>query len=174
MPFFVALRFETTFNHVIGLIPAYSFSHRQKYGGFKQMLDLTWIQLTIIEWVLLSLVLLLSGLSVLCLRRISALESRLHKVQVAAQREIKMVNQGAIGIGRRFAMIEKNLKKSKNVASFDAPPAKQKTVKPFQEVVQSIQPLRPEPSLGAVKPRNGQSTRAEQALSAWINEHQTA
>ena len=138
------------------------------------MADFSSIPLTAIEWTLLGTVFFLACLSVICIRRISALESKLSKVQVTTHREIKMVNQGAIGIGRRFAVIEKNLKKSKNVASFDVPSVKNKQERPFEEVVKSIQPIRPVAPKAVVTPRNGHSTRAEQALSTWINDHQTA
>jgi len=138
------------------------------------MIDFSWLELTSVEWLLIVTVILLAGLNIMSLRRLSALESKLLKVQVSAHREIKMVNQGAIGIGRRFAVIEKNLKKSKNVARFEAPLVKEKKDKAFKEVVQSIKPSRPEPTVSAAKPRSGHSTRAEQALSSWINDHQTA
>ena len=135
------------------------------------------IQLSILEFSLIGAVFGLTILCFVCLRRLAALDAKLSKVQVNTAREIKMVNQGAIGIGRRFALIEKNLKQSKNVASFDAAKESRRANDSFKAVVQSIHAEQSVPTERPVKTepmRAKQSTRAEQALTTWINEHQSA
>jgi maltodextrin utilization protein YvdJ len=137
-----------------------------------QMLELNGIQLSILEVFLMASVMLLAVFSFVNQRRVSRLELLLSSSQTATSREIKMVNQGAIGLGRRFARIEKELKKPSNVARFEAP--KETTPSQFKPVAQAVsKPVKQQPK--AIKPKTlGKATRAEQALSAWINENKTA
>jgi hypothetical protein len=138
------------------------------------MINLSGIQLSYLEFSLTLTVLLCAVLTLLSLRRIRLLESRLVQIQIGTAREINMVNQGAIGIGRRFARIEKNLKKPSNVARFDSAKEPKATKSEFKDVVRSVQEPKPEKRPAVNSMSSGISTRAEQALSAWINEHKTA
>jgi len=141
------------------------------------MFEFSGIQLSVsvIEVSLAASVIFFASLTFFSLRRISSLEAKLQTAQLTMAREIKMVNQGAIGMGRRFAIIEKNLKKPTNVANFES--AKElkrtpsRTYAEAQAVVQRTQKVETQP----VKERTrGLTTRAEHALSEWINDHQTA
>lgn len=136
------------------------------------MITLAGITFSYLDLSLLLVIVTLALSVVLAFRRISVLEARLVSVQRTASRDIKMVNQGAIGIGRRFAAIEKHLKKPTNVARFEAAKEKAPNLEPST-------PVTPEPKPAAVaEPPKAQvpamSTQAEQALSAWITEHKTA
>lgn len=132
------------------------------------------IPFTLLEIALSIMLMLLAVTTILTMRRLSSVEDRLQRLQLTTAREIKMVNQGAIGIGRRFAVIEKNLKKSANVASFEAAKETRRAASSFQKVVSAMQP-EVDSTPDRHKPvRATSSTRAEQALSAWINDHQSA
>lgn len=138
------------------------------------MVHFAGIQLSVLELSLFTSVLFLIGFSVLAFRRIAQLELRLQQVKITTTRELKMVNQGAIGIGRRCAALEKNLKKPANVANFDAIKEAKMAASAFEQVAKTV---RQEPVAQPVKTEtraSGLSTRAEKALSAWINENQTA
>ena len=108
-------------------------------------------------------------------RRLARLEARFLVSQAQLMRELKMVNQGAIGMGRRLAGIEKNVKKSSNVANFaQAKELKHATGSRYAEVEQALSTAA-QPEKPTVSDRTrGLTTRAEQALSSWINEHKTA
>lgn len=133
------------------------------------------VSLSVTEIVLFSLLLGLIGLVVIAFRRISQLETRLEQSQRQAQREIKMVNQGAIGIGRRFATIEKRLKKPEKVADFAA--IRAQTLADAKSPAKSVPTAQPKESAHARSseiPSPKKRTKAERALSAWLNDHQSA
>lgn len=138
------------------------------------MLVISGIQFTFLEISLFSMLIGLAITCVACFRRMTHIEHRLQRLQHNTHREISMVNQGAIGIGRRLAKVELNLKKPANVANFAAPKDKSAKVSQFESVAQSIKPTPIEQPVAKKISKVAQSTRAEQALSAWINENQTA
>ena len=138
------------------------------------MIDLFGFQISHLE-LFLTVGLLMSALMILMtLKRINGLQRQLHASQLTMAREIKMVNQGAIGVGRRFAEIEKKLKKGSNVASFapaqELKTRKQRFAQVQEDVVQASKSVSAKPSVAS----RALSTKAEQALSAWLNEQKTA
>ena len=113
-------------------------------------------------------------------RRIRRLEAKLMQTQSMLAREIKMVNQGAIGVGRRFAQVEKKLNKTPaQAAMFTATEVKSadlqlsKASKFAQIQAQAVKPKvsKPKPIQTATQ---GLTTKAEQSLTSWLKEHQTA
>lgn len=132
-------------------------------------------EFTVLEQGLMVAMVLLLSLVVLTWRRLARLEARFVLSQAQAARELKMLNQSAIGVGRRLAGIEKNVKKSSNVSSFaEAQDLKQSTVHRFADVQKAVTNA-PQPEAPLAREINvGLTTRAEQALSSWINEHKTA
>jgi hypothetical protein len=137
-----------------------------------QMLELNGIQFSVLEITLMLSVIAFALVSITGIRRVNRLETLLARSQSATAREIKMVNQGAIGLGRRFARIEKDLKKTSNVARFEPP--KETTPTQFKSVSKSVRKATAQPSNRLKSQGSGKTTRAEQALSAWINENKTA
>jgi hypothetical protein len=108
-------------------------------------------------------------------RRLARLEARFVLSQAQSMRELKMLNQSAIGVGRRLAGIEKNSKKSSNVSSFaEAQELKQSTVNRFADVQKAVASASQAEAPLAREVNVGLTTRAEQALSSWINENKTA
>ena len=136
------------------------------------MLELNGIQLSVLEITLMISVIVFALISVTGIKRVNRLEALLARSQSATAREIKMVNQGAIGLGRRFARIEKDLKKTSNVARFEPP--KETAPTQFKSVAKSVPKATTQPSSRLKSPGSAKTTRAEQALSAWINENKTA
>ncbi|MFQ3231638.1 hypothetical protein [Reinekea sp.] len=113
-------------------------------------------------------------------RRIRRLEAKLLQTQSMLTREIKMVNQGAIGVGRRFAQVEKKLiKASDQRPKFEATDVKthnlqlSKASKFAQIQAQAVKPSVSQPKL-AQTATQGLTTKAEQSLTSWLKEHQTA
>jgi hypothetical protein len=108
------------------------------------------------------------------------LEAKLAQTQSMLAREIKMVNQGAIGVGRRFAHVEKKLiKASDQVAEFKAKELQvAETVSPTESKFSQIQAQIVKPKAAKRKPvqadKQGLTTKAEQSLTSWLKEHQTA
>ena len=72
------------------------------------------LEFTVLEQGLIVGMVLLVSLVVITWRRLARLEARFVLSQAQSVRELKMLNQSAIGVGRRLAGIEKNLKKSSN------------------------------------------------------------
>ncbi|MFT4674748.1 MAG: hypothetical protein ACI9K8_000479, partial [Reinekea sp.] len=133
------------------------------------------LEFTLLEQGLIVCMVLLVSLCVVTWRRLARLEAQFVVSQAQSLRELKMMNQSAIGVGRRLAGIEKNLKKSSNVSSFaEAQDLKQSTVHRFADVQKAVTNAS-QPEAPAAREINvGLTTRAEQALSSWINEHKTA
>ncbi|MDO7644226.1 MAG: hypothetical protein MUQ62_05905 [Reinekea forsetii] len=133
------------------------------------------LEFTVLEQGLIVGMVLLVSLVVITWRRLARLEARFLLSQAQSVRELKMLNQSAIGVGRRLAGIEKNLKKSSNVSSFaEAQDLKQSTVHRFADVQKAVTNA-PQPEAPVAKESTlGLTTRAEQALSSWINEHKSA
>lgn len=112
-------------------------------------------------------------------RRIKRLEDRLAQTQALLAREIKMVNQGAIGVGRRFAQVEKKMQGTGGAkASFQVKPTREE--KPLSKASKfaQIQELAAkqvvqEPQRKTAAPK-GLTTKAEQSLTSWLKEQQTA
>lgn len=134
------------------------------------------LQISFLDVGLLSLLLMSFLVTLMAFRRIAQLEEKLQLVHVNMTRDIKMVNQGAIGIGRRFSTIEKSLKKSSKVAQFESVQDKKSDIATFASISKRVlAESKPEPKpRTTVKGTYGRSTKAEQALSAWISDHQTA
>ncbi|WP_320826705.1 hypothetical protein [Reinekea sp.] len=139
------------------------------------MLEFGGIAFTVLEQFLVVGMGLLGVLVLVISRRMARLEARSLLSQAHLLRELKMVNQGAIGMGRRLAGIEANVKKSSKIASFaEAQELKHATGRRFAEAQQAVS-LAPQAEKPTVNVRTrGLTTRAEQALSSWINEHKTA
>lgn len=131
------------------------------------------LSFSVTELLLLAMLLVVGVLALVAYRRIRRLEARLEQSQRQIMQEIKMVNQGAIGIGRRFAAIEKGLKKPQKVADFSA-------IRAEALAKQTAQPETPKHAKESdhvsivEKPASPKKTKAEQALFAWLNDHQTA
>ena len=132
------------------------------------------LSVTVSELVLLTTALLLASMVVLAFRRIHRLEAKLDQHQRQAMREIKMVNQGAIGIGRRLAAIEKGLKKPEKVADFAAIRAQVLAQQPTATAAAKPQATDTEEVSFDKQPPSHKRTKAEQALSAWLNDSQSA
>jgi len=137
-----------------------------KFSGF---------EFTVLEQSLVIGLSLFVMLFLLTWRRLARLEARFVVSQVQLIRELKMVNQGSIGMGRRLAGIEKNIKKSSNVANFaEAKELKQSTENRYAQVQQALSTATQSEKPTVNDRTRGLTTRAEQALSLWINEHKTA
>jgi hypothetical protein len=132
---------------------------------------------------IVSAVLFVAALFYTSQRRIRRLEAKLAQTQSMLAREIKMVNQGAIGIGRRFAQVEKKINhSSNNVATFKAKETKTPSsqlyhASKFAEIqaqakqAAKVKIDKPKPVKVATQ---GLTTKAEQSLTAWLKENQTA
>ncbi|MDN3649042.1 hypothetical protein QWZ13_08990 [Reinekea marina] len=137
--------------------------------------------LNFVEVTLFSIVLLLSVITFVSnKRRINRLENRLEQAQALLTREIKMVNQGAIGVGRRFAQVEKKIKSGgSTVASFSSVKPKSEE-KPLSNASKFAQIQQQAAKLDVQKPKRntaapkGLTTKAEQTLTSWLKEQQTA
>jgi|TARA_B110000503_G_scaffold120457_1_gene183114 hypothetical protein len=133
------------------------------------------LEFTLLEQGLIVGMVLLVSLVVITWRRLARLEARFVLSQAQSMRELKMLNQSAIGVGRRLAGIEKNSKKSSNVSSFaEAQELKQSTVNRFADVQKAVASASQAEAPLAREVNVGLTTRAEQALSSWINENKTA
>lgn len=100
-------------------------------------------------------------------RKISQLETRLGQAQQTLRQEVKMMGQGAIGVGHRVKHLEKQMRKQAS---------------PFEQLLmQSAQA--PEPAPAAPKPERKEvvpkaerpvssrtQSRAEQALAQWMSD----
>ncbi|EAR09416.1 hypothetical protein [Reinekea blandensis] len=137
-------------------------------------LSFGFLSVTVTELVLLTTVLLLTLLVGLAFRRIQRLTAALDQHQRHSMREIKMVNQGAIGIGRRLATLEKGLKKPEKVADFTAIRAQVLAQQPNATSVVKPHIKDTEEVSFDQQPPSHQRTKAEQALSAWLNDSQSA
>lgn len=132
------------------------------------------ISLSLIEAILASILFVITISFFLMKRRMHKLEARLEAFQRLSTREIKMVNQGAIGIGRRFAAIEKDLKKPEKVANFAQAHASAQEKLQLRSAEEPVPDSTPEAREVKTQTRSARRTRAEQALSAWLNDQQTA
>lgn len=123
----------------------------------------------------------------LAVRRVIRLEKKLVTLQRNFQRDLNMVNQGAIGVGRRFAVIEKRLAQPASVAEFKLPmkevkakaESSPKTVEqqsaetPVETRAKAVKQSQPQPK---PQPKALPETlsQAEKALSAWVNAQKSA
>lgn len=133
---------------------------------------------------------LLVGLAIqvwLTKRQVAKLEARLAHNQLQLAREIKQVNQGAIGVGRRFAKVEKALQTGPKQPVQERKTAKpvsaekgQKLASKFSVIHEGMSSnLNSQPTLSAT-PANqpskstqgvrGLTTKAEASLTAWLSE----
>jgi hypothetical protein len=123
--------------------------------------------------------------TIICLKRIARLQCQMNAFQSNAKREIKMVNQGAIGLGRRFSNLEARFKKSTMVTKSEVMNLTKKNQVSAFELIRNQAVQEPETStpseqaqvevanINQPRPRK-LKTQAEQTLSRWINEQQTA
>lgn len=120
-------------------------------------------------------------LSMIAFKKAKALQQSLLVIEQSLKREINMVNQGAIGVGRRFSKIEQKvvtLSQSAPVAENDsilmAKSSNEPSPKAFAKIAeQMLNRPTSAPSL-SVKLNHQGATKAEQALNAWMNNQQTA
>ena len=140
-------------------------------------MDFIDFQITFLDVALAACVVLLSVFLMLNRRRTELLESRLEQIRLTSTREIKMLNQGSIGMGRRFAALEKQIQADRNVTSVAAKKPVADNVSSFKAVMNNVK----KPSVSAkpvAKPqpqRHSQlSSQAEKALSEWVRANQTA
>ncbi|TCS39939.1 hypothetical protein [Reinekea marinisedimentorum] len=145
------------------------------------MVALGGVQLSILEIILTVGFLSLSVATALCLKRIAGLQQQVTTFQCNASREIKMVNQGAIGLGRRFSLLEARLKKSTAASAPEPVKASIKSQVSAFELIhnQSIDASVSEPVGNAKTTAHPARTRkhktqAEQSLSRWMSEQQPA
>lgn len=116
-------------------------------------------------------------------RRVAKLEARLAHNQLQLAREIKQVNQGAIGVGRRFAKVEKALHSAPKLVAQERKPSTPVSVEKNQKLVskfsaiQDTMALSPAPNttIASQLPKGKQSvrgltTKAEASLTAWLSE----
>ena len=151
------------------------------------MVMLGGIQLSIIELVLSSCLALFALITLFSLHRISRLQAQLAHLHDEAFREIKMVNQGAIGLGRRFSHLESNMK---NRAAAVAAPVESVSATQAQETEMTAQAFEAyrrqamaeseaveQASVQTAQkaaPTRRFKTVAEQSLSRWMNEQKMA
>lgn len=115
---------------------------------------------------LAALVLLLLGVIWHHARKINQLEQKLVSQHRFLRQELKMMSQGAIGVGNRVKHLEKQVKQQPT---------------PFEQLLmqQAEQPPTPSrrPEVAEKKPEVAASprekSRAEQALSDWMRDYQT-
>lgn len=120
-------------------------------------------------------------------RQVAKLEARLAHNQLQLARDIKQVNQGAIGVGRRFAKVEKALQtipkqpvQERKTVTHVSGQSSQKLASKFsaiQDAVAFNPSSQPKPSPAPVSklPKSTQSvrgltTKAEASLTAWLSE----
>lgn len=100
-------------------------------------------------------------------RKIRQLEARLGQAQQSLRQEVKMMGQGAIGVGHRVKHLEKQMRKQPSpfeqllMHSAQAPEPTPSTTKPERKAVA------PTPE----KPVSSRTqSRAEQALAQWMSD----
>lgn len=138
------------------------------------------IQSNLIIVILGTVVLLLAGNLWHHARRIRRLEQKLVSQHRFFRQELKMMNQGAIGVGHRVKHLEKRMRQGGEATAVPQTAAKAKP-SPFEQLLKGIDPTperQPKP-----KPRNDTSdiqsrpqatpSRAEQALADWMRDYQT-
>lgn len=143
------------------------------------MISLAGIQVSVLEVTLLIALVALTCATILNAVRVSQLQKKLETYQLSTSREIKMVNQGSIGLGRRFASFEKEIKAGVRVASAPEQTAKgKKAVASFERIRnQVMSPEKTGSSGGKAEAYSDErkfKTRAEQTLSSWLTEQQSA
>lgn len=101
-------------------------------------------------------------------RKIRQLETRLAQAQQALRQEVKMMGQGAIGVGHRVKHLEKQMRKQPSpfeqllMHSAQTPEPTPVTVKPERKKTVAPEPEKP------VSSRT--QSRAEQALAQWMSD----
>lgn len=147
------------------------------------MVTLGGIQLSILEILLTIGFVSLTATTFVCMKRIAKLQQQVTTFQSDASREIKMVNQGAIGLGRRFSLLEARFKKSVVSSAAAQEKASSKNQVSAFELIrnetlsqpQSEVAAQAESATAAAKtPARKHRTQAEQSLSRWMSEQQTA
>lgn len=112
--------------------------------------------------VLSMLVLLLSGLVWHHARKIRRLEQQLISQHRFMRQELKMMSQGAIGVGNRVKHLEKQVRQQPT---------------PFEQLLmQQAEPTKPAPSTPSRAPEPSPArpkSRAEQALTDWMRDSRT-
>ncbi len=140
-------------------------------------MSLSTLAISSLDLALFGCIAVLTVIVLLNRRRIDRLESRLEHLQLLTTRELKMVNQGSIGMGRRFAVIEKQLKNSNNVAKFEAKTNKAKKDNAFDVTMIKVTKAAHEAKSVANLPSQSHSepsSQAEKALTEWVKANQTA
>lgn len=133
-----------------------------------QNLDTSWPLLTHAGAIiaLFVLVLLLMGVIWHHACKIRRLEQKLVSQHRFMRQELKMMSQGAIGVGNRVKLLEKQVKQTHQPTAFE---------QLLTQQVDPIPPSSPQPDVAA-KPRSEarkQRSRSEQALSDWMRDYQT-
>ena len=109
-------------------------------------------------------------------RRIEQLERRIEQLQITTTRELTMVSQGSIGIGRRCAALEKQMKAQASAAQFSKP-GRASNEKAFAAAMQRAQEVMDSTKTVAKKSpqrHSAHTSNAEKALSEWVKANQTA
>lgn len=122
------------------------------------MVLLETLSFTTLELALLGTLAALTISMLVAMHKIRRLDERVAKLQRTTQKEIKMVSQGAIGMGRRVASLEREHKTSPTAARFSA----RSSAAEQRHAAATRTASKPSPKL---------STQAEKALSEWVSEH---
>jgi len=114
-------------------------------------------------------------------RRIRRLEQKLVSQHRYFRQEMKMMNQGAIGVGHRVKHLEKRMRKQADTAPTPARVTANKQPSAFEQLLNGYGPV-PEESSNS-RPRTEtpdirshdqkQPSRAEQALADWMKDYRT-
>ncbi|MEJ2044414.1 MAG: hypothetical protein P8X74_04705 [Reinekea sp.] len=141
-------------------------------------MDLISFQITFLDVACAGCVILLSVLLILNRRKLELLENRLEQIKLTSTREIKMLNQGTIGMGRRFEALEKQCQVNRKADnSLPSKNTVADNVSSFEAVMKNVKkPSRAAKPVAKAQPqRHSQpSSQAEKALSEWVRANQTA
>ncbi len=137
----------------------------------------------ILGMALLTLVLLLTGLLWHHARKIRRLEQKLVSQHRFFRQEMKMMNQGAIGVGHRVKHLEKQVRQQPVTPTAAKPQAAPGT---FEQLLKGyneapapspIPASKPRKETAAIRstaePSKPMQSRAEQALADWMKDYQT-
>ncbi len=139
------------------------------------MLQFSGLEFSILEIILIVSVIILSITTIITVQRLSDLKSELTMNQRSLVRELKMVNSASIGLGRRFSSIEKKMTKASSVSSMERSVDTSLAATQYAEIQDRI--AKNQFQVEAKKtsrPTTQLKTKAEQSLSSWLTEHQTA
>ncbi|GGX50892.1 hypothetical protein [Saccharospirillum salsuginis] len=112
-------------------------------------------------------------------RKIRRLEQKLVSQHRYFRQEMKMMNQGAIGVGHRVKHLEKRMRKQVDTTPAPAPARKQPSA--FEQLLNGYGPAPEEAPISSPRTKTpdirsndqNQPSRAEQALADWMKDYRT-